>query len=132
MREIKFRVYYNGIMIYKPELEFCKTTGGLYIIRLMDDKTNFCIATTYEGFEDDELKIMQYSGVRDINKIEIYEDDIVINERGEKGIITFGYGAFISKYIYPHDWDIMEPMDGCLDKQTVLGNKYENKEKLED
>ncbi len=129
MREIEFRAFFNGKMIYRPELEFCKTQGGDYIIRLMDDKTNFCLATTYE----DELKIMQYVGVKDKNNIKIYEDDVVINERGEKGIIVFYYKVgFVSKYIFPYNWDAMEPIDGCLENQTIIGNIHENEKILED
>ncbi len=73
-------------------------------------------------------KVMQWTGVLDIDGNEIYEGDIVRNEYGEIGIITFQNGAFVSVYIKPYDWDEMQPYDGILNNQLIIGNIYENPE----
>lgn len=70
--------------------------------------------------------LMQFTGTLDTKGTPIYEGDIVKNERGEIGIIKFNCGRFVSEYVPPYNWDDMEPCDGLLEKQAVLGNIYEN------
>ncbi len=75
-REHEYRVWYAGKMIYKPELEWCKTKDK-YMIRLLDDD-GFVLATTY--YEDEEFLLMQYLGLYGIGKEprqKIFESDIV-------------------------------------------------------
>lgn len=76
--------------------------------------------------ETKDRKIMQFTGLLDKNGKEIYEGDLVKNERGEIGEIVFNNGSFVSRYLPPYDWDALEPCDGLLDRQTVIGNIFEN------
>jgi len=84
--------------------------------------------SNYYGIE--HYKIMQWTGIIDIDGNEIYEGDIVKNEYGEMGIIIFQNGAFVSEYIEPYNWDKMQVYDGILNNQLIIGNIYENPELL--
>ena len=63
------------------------------------------------------------TGVKDINGKEIYEGNRVKNERGEIGTIIFSQGSFVSKYEPSYDWDPMEPVDGLLERQEIIGEQ---------
>jgi len=100
---------------------------------------------------DDELKVMvtphrsldmceypnlmQYTGLRDKNDVEIYEGDILkfVNKSflcGEIGVVKFNHGSF---RIENEDFNSLFPKDRSIKKYIeVIGNIYENKELLDD
>jgi len=114
MREIKFRAWgeTEGEMTYSGDWE-----GLRHLARHMQ-------------YSDGSLHIMQYTGLHDKNGKEIYEGDVVKNEFGECGVVEWVGGGFCSKYFPPWSWDIMQPFDGIMESQTVIGNRYENPELL--
>jgi len=69
MREIKFRAWREGRMIYS------NVPSGI-LIRLDGGLTKLLASTHYE-IEDKDLVIMQYTGFKDTNGKEIYEGDFV-------------------------------------------------------
>lgn len=117
MRTIKFRAWdkERGKMITPEEL---LSGDGLYLI-------------VAEKFKDSYVP-MQFTGLPDKNSKEIYEGDVVRNERGELGEIAFENGGFFARYLPPYDWDPMEHGDGLLDRSEVIGNVYESPELLSD
>ncbi len=130
MREQKFRVWepINKEVVY---LDFALYEHNSY------SKENYfvlpmarqCTAKDYIYMNLDAIDIMQYIGLEDINKKEIYEGDIVKTKYGIERIEYFdkearfritnynGGSDKISDYIY----------DGGLE---VIGNVYENKDLL--
>ncbi len=130
MREIKFRGKSrdNGKWVYDSLVKEITTDGIMPFIES---------AIMVERVRVLPESIGQYIGMKDnppddTERTEIYEGDIVRNEREEVGQIVFTDGAFVSKYIPPYDWDAMEKYDGLLSRQEVIGNMTDNPELLGD
>ena len=112
MREIKFRFYNKSEperYIDVPEMEYMT----------LDDMFNEDINSTSDFY------IMQYTGLKDKNGIEIYECDIIYTGY-EKAEVVFNDGCFMfidkdknEEYLYTWIEDI-----------RVIGNIYENEELL--
>ena len=84
------------------------------------------------------FELMQYTGLKDKNGVEIYEGDILSTDLSRPYLIVeFRNGAFM--YQCHHDgqnyYDFMEPANERLKFNTkyheVIGNIYENPELLE-
>ncbi len=125
MREIKFRAWDKldkemfSVVIIDPRMSDVIKVGFLQ---------NPSWGIIHRRSE--QLELMQSTGLHDKNGNEIWEGDIVENERFEIGIIKFNNGAFVSEYIPPYNWDSMELVDGLLNRQKVIGNIYKNPELL--
>ena len=127
MREIKFRVW-DGVKIVSLSRA---TTDGLVVIQHDDDNSIW----SNELREDyDDVKLMQYTGLKDKNGVKIYEGDIMqgkdYEEETIRGEVVFDKGSFyidLSKCEYPNSLL-------CLsnDEDEVIGNVYENKELLDE
>ena len=122
MREIKFRA-------------FDKKDNEMFYSSMYQDKTSMAygLGNFLRECGDIEDTLMQYTGFKDKNEVEIYEGDILIIELdwgyGLSKIYTevyFGNGMFKTKAINSHeDIPLIE-----LPYLEVIGNIYENKELL--
>ena len=134
MREIKFRAWDEKREIMHQEFNFIQSHG---------DGTNWIIPvkhvsdpdwiTDLEGHfhemphERQQFKLMQYTGLKDKNGVEIYEGDIV---RGDffDGVwkVFFWEGCFTLK---PYAKATMANYN-CPRSMEVIGNIYQNRELL--
>ena len=108
MREIKFRVW---VKHHKEILQ--------------------CVDPTHYRHDDESYALMQYTGLKDKNGVEIYEADIL------KTKIDFGYGPqpVTAKVIWKDAGWQFDSEAGCAYGASggfeVIGNIYQNPELLE-
>jgi uncharacterized phage protein (TIGR01671 family) len=113
MREIKFRVW-DGEFMHHFELSDISAGGAV------TGSEHGCI-DLFNGERKGD--IMQYTGLKDKNGVEIYEGDIcedVLNEKWQ-GKIYFEDACFY------FGWEsIVEPLSEVNDQLEVIGNIYKN------
>lgn len=105
MREIKFRAWDEKNKIMHFDFQFIKSgnTGNDWVI-FISDKRDVVEKSIENPFFSQQLKIMQYTGLKDKNNKEIYEGDNYHIQDGEysqgyfecdlKGTIIFEHGSF--------------------------------------
>lgn len=140
-REIKFRTWdsVHNKMIYLKDVALCGYDNEFDVYELYFEENNLK-CRGYDDFDDDfggtivnetELPIMEYTGLKDKNGIEIYEGDIIeykdstgkhIEEvKFDKGCFYAGLHGGSSTRVAP------KLINARLSK--VIGNIYENEEK---
>ena len=116
VREIKFRLWDNlhNKMIYDNEFVAC------YVCELLTDGA----ASNPNSYP------MQYTGLKDVNKKEVYENDIIVIN-GKKYQVVWGWGIYEFVSMGKHDslfvYDVAVNGDVMGE---VIGNIYENPELL--
>lgn len=78
----------------------------------------------------DRKTIGQYTGLKDINKKEIYEGDIFKNSIGKLEKVVFNQGAFKTQSI-THPNANLYLLEAYISHIEVIGNIYKNPELLE-
>lgn len=143
MREIKFRVYldrmyyqneyneYNtnlvGIDFFNKTVTFAAYTDGEEVDNL--EKYSF---DENNIFYEKDLKIMQYSGLKDKNNKEIYEGDILSDGNIKKPYkVVFENGSFKAEFEGDFDEYSFDLIDVVAQGCEVIGNIYENLELME-
>ena len=138
MREIKFRVFIDYKIFYQDKYdEYGDNLTSIDICKKTITITGFHNYENVYRFEDEKVKLMQYTGLKDKNGKEIYEGDIV------KIIKLEGYGEYCEQVEYTGRIECyisefrIQPLNLRLsDESTVeieiIGNIYENKNLLEE
>lgn len=114
MREIKFRAWDNGTMNYSPETYVNDT-----------DSINAAIL----NYVNADTPLMQYTGLKDKNGVEIYEGDILSDNKRRRVISWDSISArFLSRSTGFGENKL--GMTATASRSRVVGNIYENKELL--
>ena len=119
-REIKFRAWVANR----------KMVTDFHSIELFHNGKHHVNTTTISHYDEKSI-LMQYTGLKDKNGVEIYESDILENPQGRKGIVKFEDGGFIieSKRDETTIWTTKIDK-GFLKNKKVIGNIHENPELL--
>ena len=122
MREIKFRVW-------------DKKENEMFYSDMYQNKTSmiYGLGNFLKECSDIEEPIMQYTGLKDKNGVEIYEGDIIKYDFNNLNYrIEFINAEFIARRFYENIEDLY-PTEFDFGKECeVLGNIYENPELLND
>lgn len=146
MREIKFRVWYKKekSMQYHPDL--LSRAEGIFIFDWEEyDRGNYTEIAYYDSrslVDDKNIFLMQYTGLKDLRKTEIYGGDIVTfrcqhcikEHRGEvvyiDDLACFGIRGEnqISPLLAPADPATGDESLGIIPLERVIGNIHQNPE----
>ena len=127
MREIKFRVF-DKASRYNPMHIVGEDSHDSFWID-SDNVFHYRNLQNGEGSgEYGDYILMQYTGLKDKNKKEIYEGDILWDEHNEEYCeVIFECGKFVCNF-ETNSIDLSDISDELI----VIGNIYENKELIGD
>lgn len=125
MREIKFRAF---SIKSKKMIDLARMTSLAVESTLMTQYPK----GLYLPIGDSDLILMQYTGLKDKNGVEIYEGDIVNLGYGDDSVAFIGWGEETASFVcvYPEDDDTSDHLYGA-ELTTVIGNIHQNPELLE-
>ncbi len=128
MREIKFRAW------HKPSRKMfsVRQMSNLGATQLIGQgKTyNICLhckeLACFTPFVwESDCELMQYTGLKDRNDIDVYEGDILYLPSGELAQVVFKHGCFVA------EGKTAGMLLGKFTPEKIIGNIYENPELLE-
>ena len=139
-RAIKFRAWDNKNKKWLLGYEY-PNLGGFDMFGecvLMDEWA--AVATSFmfgrDGKEISDLKLMQFTGILDLNEKPIYEGDVVKDNDLGNGIVVFQSGCFFMMYDAETNMEFLgiktDKFGRLQEKRIVeiLGNIHENPELL--
>jgi uncharacterized phage protein (TIGR01671 family) len=131
MREIKFRAWDEGNRVLHKDVEFIRSgiEDNDWIIFKSDKQKLENDAVFDNPYFQKQIKLMQYTGLKDKNGVEIYEGDIVKGTIFGIAFVKYEHNSFVlwNKGSYSRDY-----RNYVHENIEVIGNIYENYELLEE
>ena len=119
MREIKFRAW-DGERLRKVN-----TIGWV------DEDMDFVTTPRYSGPAED-FRLMQFTGLKDKNGVEIYEGDVLFHPLQGRRKVFYPYSETVASYgLRDIDNGFGSTLQDSHAIWEVIGNIYENQELLE-
>ncbi|MDW4273879.1 YopX family protein [Staphylococcus saprophyticus] len=124
----KFRAYVkNGDNYLK-----CDSDRWTFVLYAISFGENVKVHDHMIALTTTKENVVQSTGVKDRNSVEIFEGDIVKTKCGEYGrhigVVTFKSGKFSAIGVKQYD-GYVEELDGAFE---IIGNKYEHPHLLEE
>ncbi|MCD8916348.1 YopX family protein [Staphylococcus simulans] len=120
----KFRAWDKQEQTIKKVTSICFDGNAVVSIGIVPEGEH-----AIKAYPSKDFKIMQSTGLNDIDGEEIYESDIVRNSYGELYVVEWLDGSFVLTEFYNGGYDHYI-IDSSTDYE-VLGNIYEKPELLE-
>lgn len=123
----KFRAYDSGSLSHMYQPDEVMVCDGKIWIQDEDSEAN-------EWIVNNDLNLMQSTGLKDKNGQEIFEGDIV-DYKGRKAVVKWhgSYASFIYRFVDELQERVSEwhPLFLAYYHFEIIGNIYENKELLD-
>lgn len=131
-RIIKFRAWDEQWKIMHYDFEFIRSgiEGNDWIVFKSDRQPLDGKPHPFENpFSVPQLKLMEFAGVKDNKRKDVYESDIMQDKSGEKFIVEFGPGTIHMRRVGERDKG--KSKHGCYHiGGEIIGNIFENPELL--
>ena len=134
MRTIKFRAWDEQNKIMHNDFQFIKSgdEGNDWIVFTSDKQTLQDSTHPFENpYFGQQLKIMEYTGLKDKNGVKIFEGDVLKTET-EKPMVVGWSERFASFVLNREGWLLSHWFGESCDpeKREIIGNIHQNSELL--